>query len=589
MERFWHPLAIALVAGTILFFNLGTGSLYDEDEPKNATCGREMLGRGDWVVPTFNDHLRTDKPILIYWLMLVAYHAFGVSEFSARFWSALLGVGTSVLTYYLGRLLYGPRVAVWAGLIIATSLNFDMVARAATPDSTFIFCCTLTLLAFVASAGRGAWQREQPLAPTADLWRAFLPRHYVGYLAVYAAMSLAALAKGPAGILLTSSAMGLFLLAIGSSAFYQHADGNGWRERIWHSRNGLWQTFHPRRIAAVVWAMRPLTGLAVLAVVALPWYVLVSVRTDFAWPAGFLGRHNVGRFVSSLENHRGPIFYYLIAISIGFFPWSVFLLPMFTRWRERMRGFSPGDVFVLCWVAFYVGFFSLAGTKLPNYVLPSYPGLALLAAAMVCDWLTVAAPKRLQVALGFGTISLVGLGLIVGLLITAWFLTPGDYTFALAWIVPLVGGLGMLWLLKHRSLAHAMRLFVVMAIAQSIAMFDLAVVRLSRHHTSPAFAAAAKAVSPTARLCTFEYFEPSLVFYSGGHVAHYRRPEKVLAFLAQEDSFLVTHEKFLPLVQDKLPPDVRVIARHRRFLRKGDVLLLGRSPAVARSTDARIR
>ena len=91
-------------AAVVVFFTLlGRPYLWDEDEPKNAECAREMLEAGNWVVPQFNYALRTDKPILLYWLMLTSYHAFGVTEFAARFWSAALGVGTVWLTYGIGR------------------------------------------------------------------------------------------------------------------------------------------------------------------------------------------------------------------------------------------------------------------------------------------------------------------------------------------------------------------------------------------------------------------------------------------------------------------------------------------------------
>ena len=89
-----HQAWIILAAGVLFFTNLGGPRLWDDDETKNASCAREMLERGDWIVPSFNYEPRYDKPILLYWLMLGAYHAFGVNEFAARFPSALLALGT---------------------------------------------------------------------------------------------------------------------------------------------------------------------------------------------------------------------------------------------------------------------------------------------------------------------------------------------------------------------------------------------------------------------------------------------------------------------------------------------------------------
>jgi 4-amino-4-deoxy-L-arabinose transferase-like glycosyltransferase len=139
----------------VFFTNLGGPRLWDDDEPRNATCAREMLARGDWIVPTFNSELRTDKPALLYWLMMGSYSLFGATEFAARFPSALLAVGTALMTYHLGRLLFRPQVGLWAGMIMATNLMFAVSARAATPDSTLIFFTTLALLIYVWSMTGG--------------------------------------------------------------------------------------------------------------------------------------------------------------------------------------------------------------------------------------------------------------------------------------------------------------------------------------------------------------------------------------------------------------------------------------------------
>ena len=153
--RLGHQACIAAVAGVVFFANLGGPKLWDDDEPRNATCAREMFERGDPIVPTFNHELRTDKPVLVYWLMMGSYALFGVTEFAARFPSAVLGLCTALATYHLGRLLFRPQVGLWAGLVMATNLMFGVAARAATPDSTLICCTTLALVAYVWSMTGG--------------------------------------------------------------------------------------------------------------------------------------------------------------------------------------------------------------------------------------------------------------------------------------------------------------------------------------------------------------------------------------------------------------------------------------------------
>ena len=106
----------------------------------------------------------------------------------------------------------------------------------------------------------------------------------------------------------------------------------------------------------------------------------VTIQTNGAWTAGFLGVHNVGRFLAPMESHRGPIIYYFVVLFAGTFPWSVFL-PLAARdlWqRLQSAERNEADVFTACWALTWLIFFSLAQTKLPNYILPMYPAIALI-------------------------------------------------------------------------------------------------------------------------------------------------------------------------------------------------------------------
>src|SRR5512141_1868010 len=96
-------LGLLLLAGTLFFFQLGATGLFDADEPAYAGAAREMLERGDWVTPYFNGQPRFDKPILFYWLILLSYRVFGITEFAVRFWSALAGLGLVVLLWRAAR------------------------------------------------------------------------------------------------------------------------------------------------------------------------------------------------------------------------------------------------------------------------------------------------------------------------------------------------------------------------------------------------------------------------------------------------------------------------------------------------------
>ena len=258
-----HQAIIAIVAGIVFFTNLGVPRLWDRDEPRNAGCAAEMWERGDWVVPTFNSELRTHKPALLYWLMMSAYSVFGVNEFSARLWSALLGIATCLLTYQIGRRLYSPRAGLWAGIVLATALNFGVAARAATPDSVFVFSVTFVLWLFVGGLFPSADKSLQQ--ESGILWQ---HPTLTTYIWAYLAMGVAVLAKGPIGILLPGGTAGLFLLYATytthrskSELASDDREGGGWKSLIL----SVLRPFAPLHVMRTIWAMRPFLAMGLVA------------------------------------------------------------------------------------------------------------------------------------------------------------------------------------------------------------------------------------------------------------------------------------------------------------------------------------
>lgn len=180
-------------------------------------AAREMLQRNDWIVPTFNAELRTHKPVLLYWCMLIAYHVGGADEFTARLPSALAAIGTVLLTYAIGRRLFNPRVGFWAAIALSCSVSFAMVGRAATPDGVLIFSSTLALALFVfgtfaAEIGHGRCHRQRSTGTLATNYWLLVSGRPSLIAIMYAAMGLAVLAKGPVGFLLPTAIIGMFLL-----------------------------------------------------------------------------------------------------------------------------------------------------------------------------------------------------------------------------------------------------------------------------------------------------------------------------------------------------------------------------------------
>jgi 4-amino-4-deoxy-L-arabinose transferase-like glycosyltransferase/membrane-associated phospholipid phosphatase len=321
----WLPT----VAGLALFW-AGNGStpLWDRDEPRFATAAREMLERNDWIVPTFNGDLRPDKPIFVYWLMMISYSVFGVGPFAARFFSGLFGASAVLSTYLLGRSMFDRRVGLTAAWVLALSPMVIVEAKLCTADGvlfgflTFGFFCLWRM----ASGVGGTWT-------SIGLWTA---------------LAFACLTKGPV-------AVGV----LGVTAFFFSILA---RDFVWLKTLGY------RR------------GVAILFVVLAPWCYMVQDSTNGEFLAVSLGRHVVERSTSALENHRGFPGYYIVSIFLLMSPWG-WALPWAVHRHGRRLFEDRRLAFLTAWLVGPLLMFEAVRTKLVHYYLPSYPAAALLLAS----------------------------------------------------------------------------------------------------------------------------------------------------------------------------------------------------------------
>ena len=129
----------------VLFHILGTWSLplIDRDEPRFAEASREMIERGNYIVPYFNNQVRLDKPPLTYWAQVASYHIFGENDFAARFPSAIAAALTAILIFVWGRRMGGEKVGWWAAIIFTLSLQTFVHAKAAVADMWLVLFMTL--------------------------------------------------------------------------------------------------------------------------------------------------------------------------------------------------------------------------------------------------------------------------------------------------------------------------------------------------------------------------------------------------------------------------------------------------------------
>src|SRR6059036_3805974 len=327
-----HPLLLLALCALLFFLGLGTLGLTDRDEGSNAEAAREMVASGDWITPTLNGAPRFAKPILLYWLISCSYLVFGVSEFAARFPSALFGTLLVLMQYAFATRLLGPTVGFRAALMLL--LNFEVLAigRMVLTDMVLVFFTTLSIFSFfLAMQGEGRAKR----------W----------YWGFYIGMALATLTKGPVGVLVPLLAVIPYLLLTGR-----------WRE--------------------VARECRLLPGTAVFLLIAAPWYAAIVLLHGAGYAESARG-DTLTRFFSVIGGHGGTILFYIPILFLGFFPWSGFL-PAALVQALRERDEDPQRaVQLLCalWVLGVFMFFTLSSTRLPHYIAPLFPAAAQLVAA----------------------------------------------------------------------------------------------------------------------------------------------------------------------------------------------------------------
>ncbi len=509
-----HVLLIGIIGWIVLFTNLGGPRLWDRDEPRNAGCTREMLARGDWITPVFDGELRTHKPILLYWCMMTAYAVFGVTEFAARFWSATAALGTALLTYGIGRRMFSPAVGLWGAVILVTTLMFDVAAHAATPDSLLMFWSTAAIATYV--WGTFLPSRERPAESAGTLVR-LIPTWPVAVV-MYACMGVAVLAKGPIGVLLPTAVIGMFLLIQRLPPRLPSEYGN--RAHVWVERmRGLLRPFAPWHFAKTCWSMRLPTAAVVVLIVALPWYWAVAQRTEGAWIRGFFLDHNLGRAAQSLEGHRGSFLYYPLALLVGFFPWSVFAVPTILEIAGRLRRRAAEQVgltLAIGWIGVYVGLFSIARTKLPSYITPCYPAVALLVGCFVASWIDGTSrvakvwPRAALVCLG-----VIGMVLTIAIPVAATWYLPGEQWLASLGLLPTLAAICGLVMLRRDARRLAASAFGTGAIAFATALFAIGAARVDTHQTFDTFVQILRKRSPEVQVGTLGVSEPSWVFYTG--------------------------------------------------------------------------
>ncbi|MDQ7858347.1 MAG: glycosyltransferase family 39 protein [Armatimonadota bacterium] len=510
-------VALLAAAALALFaYGVGVGTLWDQDEVRYVQIAREVHRSGALFDLKLDGAPWFVHPPLFFWLQAATGAALGFGEFAARIWSAVSGALIVVAVFLLGRLWYGTREGGLAGAVAATTLQVLGQARLGVFDPTLVAFMLLALYMYLAGEATGA-RRTRVLA-----W---------GWA------GLATATKGPIGLALPAMVVGALWLL--------RRDWSAWR-RI------------------------PLPGPLLFAAVGLPWYVTQTVRHGTAFLQTAVGYYMFTRFFGVVENQPGPWWYYGPVLLVGSYPWTAFAAAgLVLLWRRRAEAASQ---VVLLWCAITVAFYTAAGTKLPNYVLPVYPVLALAVARL---WTAAAdrAPDATRLMRGATLLLPLPAALLVAAM--AWYGTT-QYPSEVAGLVPVVAvtaaalaaGPLLAWglLLVRRPEGAFAALVAAMA----------AVVPVLVHHTLPAIEGyrpiprvarliAAQPGPPARVLAVGLSRSPSLAYYSGRPVTVIEGRDRLADELCAGDRLVVV----VPAADDEtwarilLPREARRLADDR--------------------------
>jgi len=332
--------AILLLFGLVPYFGGSAIGLVGADEPRYAQIAREMLQRHDYITPMLYGHPWLEKPALYYWRAMLSFNEFGVSDWSARLPAASFALILISLVYlHMRRFRRGGHLD--AALITAACAGFVGFARAASTDMQMAAPFAIGMLGWYAwyETGKKFWLFD-----------------------IYFFVGAATLAKGPVAPFMAGVIILLFAAL----------------RREWSL---LWRT---------IW----LPGVALYLAMVLPWFIAVQMRNPSFFRQFFL-EHNLERFATNRYQHHQPIYYYLVVLTIALLPWSIIAIRAMVdsviisvnEWKSRRHpgrypGLQqPGDAFpefLVLWATFPIVFFSFSGSKLPGYILPSLPPIAIL-------------------------------------------------------------------------------------------------------------------------------------------------------------------------------------------------------------------
>jgi len=459
----------------------------DRDEARFAQATKQMLEGGGFVDIRFQDEVRYKKPIGIYWLQAAAVkvgEAAEVSRAPYRIWlyrlPSLFGaIGAVLATYWAALAFVSRRASLLAGLMMAGSLLLNFEARLATTDAMLLFMAVVAMGAL----GRTYLARHGSGRAPGHPWR----RPAIFWTAVAGGVLL----KGP-----------LILMFVGLAAI----------ALVIVDRSAAWLR-----------QLKPAVGIAWVLLLVLPWFVAIALKSGDSFFAESLGHDLFAKLGSGQESHGAPPGTYFVLFWLTFFPGSILAgLAAPAIWRAREE---PGARFLIAWIVPAWIVLEIVVTKLPHYVLPLYPAIAILIAGVVDNhalargrWLSTAPVWwfLLTIALAVG-------GLVLHIVFGG---QPGFFAWPF-FIAAVIVAMFAWWLYQVDGPESALLRAVTASLLLWWGLFGATLPEIPRlfpaQDLSKYIRYAAGCDNP--QVATAGYHEPSLVFLTGTGLRHMTGPE----------------------------------------------------------------
>jgi len=333
----FHLLGLSILCLVILFYGLGRLPFVGPDEPRYAEVAREMYETGDWITPRIDGIPWFEKPALLYWLAAAGYSALGVSEFAARVGVALTAAAGALLLYFFARRTSSGLNGYLSAATLSTMALWVGFSRGVTSDLPLAVTMELALVGFF------WWQLERGDSRATNL----------GWYVCCLALGLSVLAKGLVGIVLPGAIIGLYLIL---------------------TRQLLGLLRKPRLL---------FLGAFIFLLSAATWYGPMFARHGWEFFHEFFIAHHFERYLTDKYRHPQPFFFFFLVVLAGSLPWTAYLVAIATEDGRRWRAIlvDPANrlrLFLWLWILIPIIFFSFSASKLPGYILPVFPALALL-------------------------------------------------------------------------------------------------------------------------------------------------------------------------------------------------------------------